>query len=98
MILLVAAEKGGASRRLPPTSVCIWSIAALTSFSWTPTPTIPCVQRTGEVSSTLRDLVRRYQVVIVDAGGRDSREMRSAMSAANRLLVPTRASQASCLR
>jgi chromosome partitioning protein len=58
------------------------------------TPTIPCVQRTGEVSSTLRDLARRYQVVIVDAGGRDSREMRSAMAVANLLLVPTRASQA----
>jgi chromosome partitioning protein len=58
------------------------------------TPTIPCVQRTGEVSSTLRDLARRYQVVIVDAGGRDSREMRSAMAVANLLLVPTKASQA----
>ena len=58
------------------------------------TPAIPCVQRTGEVASTLRDLARRYQVVVVDAGGRDSREMRSAMAVANLLLVPTRASQA----
>jgi chromosome partitioning protein len=58
------------------------------------TPVVPCVQRTGEVASTLRDLARRYQVVLVDAGGRDSREMRSAMAVANLLLVPTRASQA----
>jgi chromosome partitioning protein len=43
---------------------------------------------------TLRDLARRYQVVVVDAGGRDSREIRSAMVVANLLLVPTRASQA----
>ena len=57
-------------------------------------PAIPCVQRTGEVASTLRDLARRYQVVVVDAGGRDSREIRSAMVVANLLLVPTRASQA----
>jgi chromosome partitioning protein len=58
------------------------------------TPVLPCVQRTGEVVSTLRDLARRYQVVLVDAGGRDSREMRSAMAVANLLLVPTKASQA----
>ena len=58
------------------------------------TPAVPCVQRTGEVVSTLRELARRYQVVVVDAGGRDSREMRSAMAVANLLLVPTKASQA----
>lgn len=58
------------------------------------TPAVPCVQRTGDVASTLRDLAHRYQVVVVDAGGRDSREMRSAMAVANLLLVPTRASQA----
>lgn len=57
-------------------------------------PAVSCVQRTGEVASTLRDLARRYQVVVVDAGGRDSREMRSAMAVANLLLVPTKASQA----
>ncbi|MGF6239741.1 chromosome partitioning protein [Paraburkholderia sp. GAS38] len=57
-------------------------------------PSIPCVQKTGDVSSTLRDLARRYQVVIADAGGRDSREMRSAMAVADLMLIPTRASQA----
>lgn len=57
-------------------------------------PAVPCVQRTGEVAWTLRDLIRRYQVIVVDAGGRDSREMRSAMTVANLLLVPTKASQA----
>ncbi|MDR6384021.1 division plane positioning ATPase MipZ [Paraburkholderia caribensis] len=58
------------------------------------TPAVSCVQRTGDVTWTLRDLARRYQVVVVDAGGRDSREMRSAMAVANLLLVPTKASQA----
>lgn len=57
-------------------------------------PAVPCVQRTGDVSATLRDLAKRYQVIVADAGGRDSREMRSAMAVANLLLVPTRASQA----
>lgn len=58
------------------------------------TPAVPSVQRMGDVASTLRDLAHRYQVVVVDAGGRDSREMRSAMAVANLLLVPTKASQA----
>jgi chromosome partitioning protein len=57
-------------------------------------PAVPCVQRHGEVASTLRDLSRRYQVIVVDAGGRESREMRTAMTVADLLLVPTRASQA----
>jgi len=57
-------------------------------------PLVPCIQRTGDVASTLRDLSRRYQIIVVDAGGRDSREMRSAMAVANLMIVPTRASQA----
>ncbi|MGF6877271.1 AAA family ATPase [Paraburkholderia sp. MM5477-R1] len=57
-------------------------------------PAVPCVQRSGEVASTLRELDRRYAVVIVDAGGRDSREMRTAMAVANLLIIPTQASQA----
>jgi chromosome partitioning protein len=57
-------------------------------------PTVPCIQRMGDVASTLRDLAKRYQVVIVDAGGRDSREFRTSMAVADLLLSPTRASQA----
>jgi len=57
-------------------------------------PAVHCVQRTGDVSGTIRDLAARYQVVIIDAGGRDSRELRTAMVAADLFLTPTRASQA----
>lgn len=57
-------------------------------------PAIHCVQRTGDVSAALRDLGRRYQVVIADAGGRDSKELRTAAAVADLMLVPTRASQA----
>ncbi|OXJ06747.1 division plane positioning ATPase MipZ [Burkholderia sp. HI2500] len=57
-------------------------------------PSVPCVQRTGDVASTLRDLARRYQVIVVDAGGRDSRELRTALAVANLFLTPIRASQA----
>lgn len=58
------------------------------------TPTVHCVQRTGDVAATLRDLAQRYQVVLVDAGGRDSRELRTAAAVAQLMLVPTQASQA----
>nr|WP_232484086.1 ParA family protein [Burkholderia gladioli] len=37
---------------------------------------------------------RRYQVIVVDAGGRDSRELRTALAVANLFLTPIRASQA----
>ncbi len=57
-------------------------------------PAVHCVQRTGDVSAALRDLGRRYQVVIADAGGRDSKELRTAAAVADLMLVPTRASQA----
>lgn len=56
-------------------------------------PKVHCVQKTGTVFDTVRDLAQRYQYVIVDAGGRDSREMRTAMVAADRLYVPLRPSQ-----
>lgn len=56
-------------------------------------PKVHCVQRTGTVFDTVRDLAQRYQHIIVDAGGRDSREMRTAMVAADRLYVPLRPSQ-----
>jgi chromosome partitioning protein len=39
------------------------------------------------------DLDGRYEYVIVDAAGRDSRELRTGMTAANVLLVPFRPSQ-----
>ncbi|GGY03938.1 AAA family ATPase [Paludibacterium paludis] len=55
-------------------------------------PVVNCVQKTGEVFATLRDLANRYDVVIADAGGRDSKELRSAMVAADVLLMPLQAS------
>ncbi len=55
-------------------------------------PVVNCAQKTGEVYATLRDLASRYEVVIADAGGRDSKELRSAMVAADVLLMPLQAS------
>lgn len=57
-------------------------------------PAVHCVQRSGDISATVKDLIRRYQVVIIDAGGRDSKELRSAMAVADLFITPIRASQA----
>lgn len=57
-------------------------------------PRIPCVQGFGkELAKQIRDLADRYQDVIIDAGGRDSVELRSCMLAADALYSPIQASQ-----
>jgi chromosome partitioning protein len=56
--------------------------------------TVHCTQKTGDIYKTAIDLGNRYQFVIIDAGGRDSRELRTAMVAADKMYVPLRASQA----
>lgn len=55
--------------------------------------TVHCVQKYENIRDTLLDLDKRYQHVIVDAAGRDSRELRTGMTAAHILLVPFRPSQ-----
>jgi chromosome partitioning protein len=54
--------------------------------------TINSIQKTGDVSATLKDLVTRYQYVVVDVSGRDSIELRSAMTVCHLLLMPFRPS------
>lgn len=56
-------------------------------------PAITCVQKTGKLFHVLRDLETRYEDVIVDAGGFDSVELRTALAAADCLYSPVRASQ-----
>lgn len=56
-------------------------------------PAVHCVQKYDNVRETLLDLDKRYGFIVVDAAGRDSRELRTAMTAANLLLVPFRPSQ-----
>lgn len=55
---------------------------------------ISCVQVFGkQVTSQVQDLDERYDDLIVDAGGRDSVELRSAMVVTDRFYVPLQASQ-----
>jgi chromosome partitioning protein len=54
-------------------------------------PQVPCVSlRGGKVHVELKELARHYDDVVVDTGGADSQEFRSAMLAAHTLLMPLR--------
>lgn len=55
--------------------------------------TVHCAEKHGSVFHALQDLSKRYDEVIVDAGGRDSEELRSALVAAELVYVPLKASQ-----
>lgn len=54
---------------------------------------IPCVSRYDDIQLALKEYDDVYELVIVDTAGRDSLEMRSAMLAADLMLVPTRPTQ-----
>jgi chromosome partitioning protein len=54
---------------------------------------IPNVQLSGNIAPQVRDLAERYDEIVIDCGGRDSAELRSAMLVADVLLAPVRPSQ-----
>lgn len=56
-------------------------------------PLVNSVQKYDNISKSLMDLGTRYEMVVVDAVGRDSRELRTGMLAADVLLMPFRPSQ-----
>lgn len=53
-------------------------------------PPLPVVQAHGNIRQTLLDLKKRYEDIIVDAGGADSEALRSAMTVATHMLIPFR--------
>jgi chromosome partitioning protein len=57
-------------------------------------PVVHSTEKSGDVYHTALDLARRYEYVLIDAGGRDSKELRTAMVAADVMYIPIRASQA----
>lgn len=52
-------------------------------------PSVPCVQKRGKgLASDIRDLAKRYEDIIIDAGGQDSVELRSALVIAHLAVFP----------
>jgi chromosome partitioning protein len=56
-------------------------------------PVVHCAEKHGNVFHSVRDLAKRYDQVIIDAGGRDSEELRTALVAAHLVYCPLKASQ-----
>lgn len=54
---------------------------------------ITCVTLQGDIKKSLLDLNKRFEIIIVDAVGRDSKELRSAMMVANVFVSPFKPSQ-----
>ena len=51
---------------------------------------IASVQVSGNIRQTLNDLAKRYDTIVIDAGGHDSEALRSAMTVATHMLLPFR--------
>lgn len=56
-------------------------------------PSVTCVSKTGKVGYDLATLKFKFDVVIVDAGGRDSVEMRQAMAVCDMVIIPIKPAQ-----
>lgn len=55
---------------------------------------VPCMAKLGaSLHKQIKDLEKRYDDIVVDTGGRDSVEMRSAIAVADKVYIPIRASQ-----
>lgn len=57
-------------------------------------PHILTVRRLGRLQETLKEMDQHYDIVLVDSAGKDSEEMRSAMTVADITVVPTASTQA----
>lgn len=57
-------------------------------------PRIPCVQSFGKgLAQNILDLAQRYEDIIIDAGGRDSMELRYSMGVADKMVIPCQPTQ-----
>ncbi len=56
-------------------------------------PAVTCVSKTGKVGRDLVELGQKYGVVVVDAGGRDSLEMRQALAVCDICVIPIKPAQ-----
>ena len=57
-------------------------------------PRVACVQKFGKgLAMEVKDLALRYQDIILDAGGRDSVELRSALIVVDKVYLPIQPSQ-----
>lgn len=93
----LAAMRAGAGRNV----LLIDTDAQGSASSWSEirvqdnvSPAIPCVSKFGPgVRAAIKSLALHYEDIVIDAGGRDSVELRTAMLQADVMLIPARPSQ-----
>lgn len=54
---------------------------------------LACVTKTGRVGYDIEQLRPKFDVIVVDAGGRDSVELRQAMAVCDQMIIPMRPAQ-----
>lgn len=74
----------------PQHSASFW---AATRDSRGAEPSITCLQKTGDLRSAVRSLAAKFPNLVIDTGGRDSEELRSALLVADVLIIPVKPSQ-----
>ncbi|ODN40983.1 division plane positioning ATPase MipZ [Piscirickettsia litoralis] len=86
--------------RLKKTVLLIDADAQGTSNNWSQDrentnnlPHLDCLQKYGNIRKTLLELSDRYDYIVVDTAGHDSKELRSGLTAADILLTPFKPSQ-----
>ena len=87
------AQQGGEVLLLdtdPQGSASFWS--TVRDDNENPFP-IFCTQKFGAIDAEVRKLSKKFPDIIIDAGGRDSKELRTATLVAHKLYVPVQSSQ-----
>ena len=74
----------------PQRSMSYW---AATRETENPHCCITCLQKTGDLRTSVRNLESKFDDLVIDTGGRDSEELRSALLVSHLLLIPIKPSQ-----
>jgi chromosome partitioning protein len=74
----------------PQRSMSFW---AATREVENPDCCITCLQKTGDLRTSVRNLESKFDDLVIDTGGRDSEELRSALLVSHLLLIPIKPSQ-----
>ncbi len=69
------------------------SMWAATRDSIYTVPRVPYIHRTGAMAKALVDFAKRYEEIVVDAGGRESIELRQSIAVCSQAIFPIRPGQ-----
>jgi chromosome partitioning protein len=77
----------------PQKSTANWSSRRQTESLQTNNPCIACAEKTDNIYDFVQSLSKKYKHIIIDSGGRDSKELRSGLIIADVFYTPIKPSQ-----